>query len=91
MTQDRFDDAPNLAIFCDFENVAIGVRDARPRPPDDPRQHPGLVIDEHGDRGHAFGIVDHGRNLNQRHAGIGHPSGFMLMLRPQDHFVMCRA
>jgi uncharacterized protein (TIGR00288 family) len=26
---DRFDDAPNLAIFCDFENVAIGVRDAK--------------------------------------------------------------
>lgn len=27
--RDRFDDAPNLAIFCDYENVAIGVRDAR--------------------------------------------------------------
>jgi uncharacterized protein (TIGR00288 family) len=26
---DRFDDAPNMAIFCDFENVAIGVRDAK--------------------------------------------------------------
>ena len=26
---DFFDDAPNLAIFCDFENVAIGARDAR--------------------------------------------------------------
>lgn len=26
---DRFDDAPNLAIFCDFENVAIGVREAK--------------------------------------------------------------
>lgn len=26
---DRFDDAANLAIFCDYENVAIGVRDAR--------------------------------------------------------------
>jgi uncharacterized protein (TIGR00288 family) len=24
----RIDDAPNIAIFCDFENVAIGVRDA---------------------------------------------------------------
>ena len=24
-----FDDAPNMAIFCDFENVAIGVRDAK--------------------------------------------------------------
>jgi uncharacterized protein (TIGR00288 family) len=24
-----FDFAPNIAIFCDFENVAIGVRDAR--------------------------------------------------------------
>ena len=23
------DEAPNIAIFCDFENVAIGVRDAR--------------------------------------------------------------
>jgi uncharacterized protein (TIGR00288 family) len=23
------DDAPNIAIFCDFENVAIGVRDAK--------------------------------------------------------------
>jgi uncharacterized LabA/DUF88 family protein len=27
--QDRDDDAPNLAIFCDYENVAIGVREAR--------------------------------------------------------------
>ena len=27
--QDRLDDAPNLAIFCDYENVAIGVREAR--------------------------------------------------------------
>jgi uncharacterized protein (TIGR00288 family) len=26
---DRFDDAANLAIFCDYENVAIGVREAR--------------------------------------------------------------
>jgi len=26
---ERFDDAPNLAIFCDYENVAIGVREAR--------------------------------------------------------------
>lgn len=26
---DPFQDAPNLAIFCDFENVAIGARDAR--------------------------------------------------------------
>jgi len=26
---DRFDDAPNMAIFCDYENVAIGVREAR--------------------------------------------------------------
>ncbi len=26
---DRTDDAPNLAIFCDFENVALGVRDAK--------------------------------------------------------------
>lgn len=26
---DRLDDAPNMAIFCDFENVAIGVRDAK--------------------------------------------------------------
>ena len=26
---DLFEDAPNLAIFCDFENVAIGARDAR--------------------------------------------------------------
>lgn len=26
---DLFQDAPNLAIFCDFENVAIGARDAR--------------------------------------------------------------
>lgn len=26
---ERYDDTPNLAIFCDFENVAIGVRDAR--------------------------------------------------------------
>lgn len=26
---DRFETTPNLAIFCDFENVAIGVRDAR--------------------------------------------------------------
>ncbi len=26
---DRFDDAPNLAIFVDFENVAIGAREAR--------------------------------------------------------------
>jgi uncharacterized protein (TIGR00288 family) len=26
---DSYDSAPNLAIFCDFENVAIGVRDAR--------------------------------------------------------------
>lgn len=25
---DSYDSAPNLAIFCDFENVAIGVRDA---------------------------------------------------------------
>ena len=24
-----FEDAPNLAIFCDFENVAIGARDAK--------------------------------------------------------------
>ena len=24
----RLDDAPNIAIFCDYENVAIGVRDA---------------------------------------------------------------
>jgi uncharacterized protein (TIGR00288 family) len=23
------DDAPNIAIFCDYENVAIGVRDAK--------------------------------------------------------------
>jgi uncharacterized protein (TIGR00288 family) len=27
--QGRSDEAPNLAIFCDFENVAIGVRDAK--------------------------------------------------------------
>jgi len=27
--RERFDDAPNMAIFCDFENVAIGVRDAK--------------------------------------------------------------
>ncbi len=26
---DRYETTPNLAIFCDFENVAIGVRDAR--------------------------------------------------------------
>jgi uncharacterized protein (TIGR00288 family) len=26
---DRFDEAPNMAIFCDYENVAIGVREAR--------------------------------------------------------------
>lgn len=26
---DLFEDAPNLAIFCDFENVAIGARDAK--------------------------------------------------------------
>lgn len=26
---ERFDDALNMAIFCDFENVAIGVRDAK--------------------------------------------------------------
>ena len=26
---ERFDDAPNMAIFCDYENVAIGVREAR--------------------------------------------------------------
>lgn len=26
---DFFDDVPNLAIFCDFENVAIGARDAK--------------------------------------------------------------
>ena len=23
------DSAPNLAVFCDYENVALGVRDAR--------------------------------------------------------------
>ena len=27
--QERDDDAANLAIFCDYENVAIGVREAR--------------------------------------------------------------
>lgn len=26
---DRFDDAPNMAIFCDYENVALGARDAK--------------------------------------------------------------
>ena len=26
--RDSYESAPNLAIFCDFENVAIGVRDA---------------------------------------------------------------
>lgn len=26
---ERFDEAPNMAIFCDYENVAIGVREAR--------------------------------------------------------------
>ena len=26
---DRLDDVPNMAIFCDFENVAIGAREAR--------------------------------------------------------------
>lgn len=26
---DRLDTAPNIAIFCDFENIAIGVRDAK--------------------------------------------------------------
>ncbi|MCU0693269.1 MAG: NYN domain-containing protein [Polyangiaceae bacterium] len=26
---ERMDSAPNLAIFCDFENVALGVRDAK--------------------------------------------------------------
>ena len=29
MTGARMDEAPNIAIFCDFENVAIGARDAR--------------------------------------------------------------
>ncbi len=27
--RDSLESAPNLAIFCDFENVAIGVRDAK--------------------------------------------------------------
>lgn len=26
---ERLDETLNLAIFCDFENVAIGVRDAK--------------------------------------------------------------
>jgi hypothetical protein len=26
--RDRIDAAPSMAVFCDFENVALGVRDA---------------------------------------------------------------
>ena len=39
----RNDDAPNIAIFCDYENVAIGVRDANY---DSFDIH--LVLDQHG-------------------------------------------
>lgn len=40
------DDAPNIAVFCDFENVALGVRDAELEPLDI-----GLIIERLLDKG----------------------------------------